>query len=120
MSGLQRDETMTREVRTRNCICWDRLVMIVVVLVGTARCVSAQQNLNAGHSDAKTGKVELLHVQGNVYMVAGAGANITAQVGDEFVILVDAGLPQMSEEVLAAIRSVRRSPPPPCVERPPA
>jgi hypothetical protein len=27
-------------------------------------------------------KVEVLHVQGNVYMIAGAGANITVQVGD--------------------------------------
>ena len=27
------------------------------------------------------GKVEMLHVQGNVYMIAGAGANITVQVG---------------------------------------
>ena len=39
-------------------------------------------------------KIELLHVQGNVYMIAGAGANITVQVGDEFVIVVDSGVPQ--------------------------
>jgi len=38
-------------------------------------------------------------------MISGAGANITVQVGDE-VIVVDSGLPQRSDEVLAAIRSV--------------
>ena len=39
-------------------------------------------------------------------MIAGAGANITLQVGDDVVIVVDSGLPERSEEVLAAIRSV--------------
>lgn len=53
-----------------------------------------------------SGKVELLHVQGNVYMIAGAGANITVQVGSQFVIVVDSGVSQKSDEVLAAIRSV--------------
>jgi glyoxylase-like metal-dependent hydrolase (beta-lactamase superfamily II) len=53
-----------------------------------------------------TGKVEILHVQGNVYMIAGAGANITVQVGDQVVIVVDAGVAEKSDEVLAAIRSV--------------
>jgi len=97
---------MTRKVPTRNRTCWVRLAVIGVVFLGTARCLSAQQNPQVGQGDAKTEKAELLHVQGNVYMIAGAGANITFQVGDEFVILVDTGLPQMSEEVLAAIRSV--------------
>jgi glyoxylase-like metal-dependent hydrolase (beta-lactamase superfamily II) len=52
------------------------------------------------------GKGELLHVQGNVYMVAGAGANITVEVGDQFVTVVDAGIPEKSGEVLDAIRSL--------------
>jgi hypothetical protein len=80
------------------------------LVVGAARRVSAQQEPEerVSQQDQKLGhgKVELLHVQGNVYMIAGAGANITVQVGDRFVIVVDSGVPQMSEEVLAAIRSV--------------
>jgi len=88
-----------------------RVALMVVFLVGTARLVSAQENQQArdpSQRDEKAGhgKVELLHVQGNVYMIAGAGANITVQVGNEFVIVVDSGVPQKSEEVLAAIRSV--------------
>jgi len=55
-------------------------------------------------------KVELLHVQGNVYMIAGAGANITVQVGDEFVMLVDTGVPEMSNTVIAAIRALTDKP----------
>jgi cyclase len=98
---------MTREVRTRKRALLALLTIVVAVFMGPACPASARQkNLNADQSDAKAGKVELLHVQGNVYMIAGAGANITVQVGDEFVIVVDAGLPQMSEQVLAAIHSV--------------
>ena len=43
----------------------------------------------------RQGKVEVLHVQGNVYMIAGAGANITVQVGDQVMIVVDSGVPQI-------------------------
>jgi len=55
-------------------------------------------------------EVHVLHVQGRVYMLAGAGANITVQVGDEAVLLVDAGIPQMSEQVLSAIRALSQKP----------
>jgi len=77
------------------------LALMVISFFGTARCVSARQDQNGVEE-----KVELLHVQGNVYMIAGAGANITVQVGDEYVIVVDSGVAQRSDEVLAAIRSV--------------
>ena len=49
--------------------------------------------------------VQLLHVQGRVHMLVGSGANVTVQLGDQYVVLVDTGLPQMSPQVLAAIRS---------------
>ena len=78
------------------------LALSAILLLGTGRA-SSRQNQS---SDRSQGKVELLHVQKNVYMIAGAGANITVQVGDQFVIVVDAGLPQMSDQVLAAIRSL--------------
>ena len=54
--------------------------------------------------------VQLLHVQGRVHMLVGAGANITIQLGDNAVVLVDTGLPQMSPQVLAAIRSLSQKP----------
>ncbi len=54
--------------------------------------------------------VQLLHVQGRVHMLVGAGANITVQLGDDAVVLVDSGLPQMSPEVLAAVRSLSQKP----------
>ncbi len=59
---------------------------------------------------SETSAVQLLHVQGRVHMLVGAGSNITVQLGDNAVVLVDTGLPQMSPQVLAAIRSLSQKP----------
>src|SRR5687768_15256189 len=48
--------------------------------------------------------VEILKVQGQVYMLVGAGGNVTVQVGDEGVLVADSGGPGQSEKILAAIR----------------
>ena len=55
-------------------------------------------------------RVEMMHVQGQVWMLVGAGANITVQIGDEGVLLVDTGLRGMSDDVLKAIRQVTDKP----------
>ena len=54
--------------------------------------------------------MQLLHVQGRVHMLVGAGSNITVQLGDNAVVLVDSGLSEMSPQVLAAIRSLSEKP----------
>jgi glyoxylase-like metal-dependent hydrolase (beta-lactamase superfamily II) len=59
---------------------------------------------------AATEPVHLVPVQGNVSMLVGAGANITVQIGDEGVLLVDAGSRGMSDQVVAAIRRVTEKP----------
>ena len=84
------------------------LALIVIVFLAAAHAASAQPRQNSGEGDPSgvEDKVELLHVQGNVYMIAGAGGNITVQVGDDYVILVDSGVARKSEEVLSAIRSI--------------
>jgi glyoxylase-like metal-dependent hydrolase (beta-lactamase superfamily II) len=50
--------------------------------------------------------VRAVHVQGNVHMIIGAGANIAVQVGDDGVMVVDTGDGKMSDKVLAAIREI--------------
>jgi glyoxylase-like metal-dependent hydrolase (beta-lactamase superfamily II) len=52
------------------------------------------------------GEVRAVKVQGNVYMIVGAGANIAAQVGEDGVIVVDTGAASQSEKVIAAIREI--------------
>jgi cyclase len=55
-------------------------------------------------------EIEAVHVQGNVYMLVGAGANIAVQIGDEGVLVVDTGVAATREKVLAAIRKLSTKP----------
>jgi len=50
--------------------------------------------------------VHTLHVQGNVWMLAGAGGNVAVQIGDDGILVVDTGARGMGEEILAAIRAL--------------
>lgn len=59
------------------------------------------------HPRAQAG-LELLHVQGNIHMLAGAGGNITVQVGKDGILLVDSGTAAMSEQVAQAIQKLSR------------
>ncbi|HKV04831.1 MAG TPA: MBL fold metallo-hydrolase [Candidatus Acidoferrales bacterium] len=85
---------------TANCA-----ILALAVLLTALGHVSAQQDQNGDKSD-----VHLLHVQGRVYMLVGAGANITVQVGDEAIVLVDSGVSKMSGQVLSAIRTLSPKP----------
>ncbi len=61
------------------------------------------------------GTVRSMHVQGNVWVIVGAGGNIAVQVSDarapgpgagEGILLVDTGRAEMTSEVLAEIRKI--------------
>jgi cyclase len=52
----------------------------------------------------------VLPVQGNIYMLVGAGGNITLQVGPQGVMLVDAQYAPLSAKVVAAIRKLSDKP----------
>lgn len=54
--------------------------------------------------------VETLHVQGNVWLLAGAGANVAVQVGEGGLLIVDAGRAEMADKLLAAIRELSPAP----------
>ena len=56
------------------------------------------------------GEIQVLHVKGSVYMLAGSGGNIAVQVGDQGTLLVDTGSAAMTDEVLAAIETVTPEP----------
>jgi glyoxylase-like metal-dependent hydrolase (beta-lactamase superfamily II) len=49
-------------------------------------------------------------VQGNVYMLGGAGANITVQIGTQGILLVDTPPAEMVPQVLAEIRKLSDKP----------
>lgn len=56
------------------------------------------------------GELEVLHVRGNVYMLAGAGANIAVQVGSSGKLMVDTGVAAMSDKVIAAMQKLSPAP----------
>jgi cyclase len=56
------------------------------------------------------GELHILPVQGNIYMLVGAGGNISVQAGSDGVLLVDTGLAGLSDKVLAAVRTVSDKP----------
>src|SRR5213594_3793103 len=73
--------------------------------------VSAQQAQNRPpppNFDAV--RMQVLPVQGNVYMIVGAGGNTTVQVGTSGVLVVDTQFAQLSEKLLAAIRTLSPKP----------
>jgi cyclase len=47
--------------------------------------------------------IHVMHVQGNVYMLVGAGGNIAVQVAQDGILMVDTGSAQMTDQVLAAV-----------------
>lgn len=59
---------------------------------------------------AAAAEIQVLPVQGKIYLLTGAGGNITVQVGEQGVLVVDTGLAQSSDKVLAAIRKLSDKP----------
>jgi glyoxylase-like metal-dependent hydrolase (beta-lactamase superfamily II) len=56
------------------------------------------------------GNIHVWHVAGNVYMLAGDGANIAVQVGPQGALVVDTGAGKLSDKVLAEISKLSTKP----------
>ena len=76
------------------------------IALGAALAWAAAGALGAADSPG----VQVLPVQGNVFMLVSAGGTITAQIGDEGVLIVDASVAEASDDVIAAIRRLTDKP----------
>jgi cyclase len=74
-------------------------------LAGLAALATAQQNQNLDNV-----QVHALHVNKNVYMLVGAGGNITVQIGQEGVLLVDTQFDPLAARIMAEIRKLSNLP----------
>ena len=83
---------------------------IAVTIGGAALCFLIPALAQQASSQQPPAELHVLPVQGNIYMLVGAGGNITLQIGKEGVLLVDTGLAQNSEKVLAEIRKLTPKP----------
>jgi cyclase len=79
------------------------IAALLILLFSSFTRAQQNQNLNAV-------EVHILPVQGNVYMLVGAGSNIAIQVGNDGVLIVDAQYAPLSEKILAAIRTLSKGP----------
>jgi glyoxylase-like metal-dependent hydrolase (beta-lactamase superfamily II) len=77
---------------------WRQLIIGVALLVGTA----------ASGQEPTTADIRVLPIRGNLFVLMGAGGNITVSVGQDGVLMVDSGSAQASNQVLATIRQLQR------------
>src|SRR5258706_7687718 len=99
---------MRIEKRSRRLARVGAWVLAAGVLLGWAgleQFAHAQQNQGAA-----SGELQMLPVQGNVYLLTGAGGNIVVQTGQQGTLVVDTGLADRSAAVLAAIRKLTEKP----------
>ncbi len=65
----------------------------------------AQQPSSA---DPTSEEFETIQIRPNVFVIVGAGGNITAHLGPQGVILVDTGAAAMAEKVIAAVQALTK------------
>jgi len=82
-------------------VCMASALLFLGVL-GSTQFVYPQE------AQSRSPEIELLPVQGNISMLAGAGGNVTVQVGKDGILLVDTGVATMSDKILEAIRTLSK------------
>jgi glyoxylase-like metal-dependent hydrolase (beta-lactamase superfamily II) len=78
-------------------------LMVLALAAGTGqsgRPVVAQQR----------GALETIQIRPNVFVIFGGGANVTAHVGEDGILLVDTGSAATADAVLAAIKAISAQP----------
>jgi glyoxylase-like metal-dependent hydrolase (beta-lactamase superfamily II) len=88
-------ETALPEFLTRGSGTGDR---------GSAR--AASRPLIPDTRSPSDGEIHAMHVQGNVWMLAGPSANVAVQVGDEGVLVVDTMTAPLADKLVAEIRKL--------------
>jgi len=82
------------------------IALVAFVLVAPPAHMAAQQ-VSSSQIQNPSSLMQILPVRGNIYVLQGAGANITVSIGRDGVLMVDSGLASMGEQVLAAIRRLQ-------------
>src|SRR5881296_504432 len=85
----------TRQIRVTSKRCLPALVMLSAAAFAQPIQISSDE-------------LDVVQVRPDFYMIAGAGGNIAVQVGPAGLILVDTGLAEKSEKVLAAVERLSR------------
>jgi cyclase len=84
-----------------------RLTAFVFALVGhEARPAVLAQH----HPSTNVAGLETIQIRPNVYVIFGAGANVTVHVGEDGLVLVDSGSSETADTLLQAVKSISPRP----------
>ncbi len=89
-----------------------RLIALVIVLGAgyTTLGLNAQQRPAAPAATAAPAGIETIQIKPNFYVIFGGGANVSVQIGDDGIVLVDSGSAATAENVLAAVKAISNRP----------
>jgi glyoxylase-like metal-dependent hydrolase (beta-lactamase superfamily II) len=107
-SGLERLSTAFK--RPLAAVLLTVILALTMPIASTAVLAAPRPAVQADAAKTADGHVHIFHAQGNVYMLVEPTNNVTVQVGDKYIIVVDTGVPELSDEVIAAIRSLSSLP----------
>jgi cyclase len=86
----------------RNQKRWLYAGVALLGLAGAGAAAFAQQG--RAQQSANDSGIEVLHIRGPIYLLTGAGANITLSIGEDGVFVVDTGRAEMADKVLDTIK----------------
>ncbi len=90
----------------RKTFLFTSALLAAIVLAPLA---TAQQN-RPPQQNFDNVQVNILPVRDNIFMLVGAGGNVTVQTGKDGVLVVDTSFAPMSDKILSAIRTLSKGP----------
>jgi len=102
---MSRSVTLRRFFRRMPARTAGLLALALAIITGAPSAAAAQPS-NASAADG----LHVTQLQPDFYVIAGAGANIAVQIGEDGVVVVDTGLEAHAEAVLAEIRRLTDRP----------
>ena len=98
---------MTQPTKTRGrAPRWRGIGLCVGIAVGVGSVMRAAPQAPPRPAATAPDGLETIQIRPNVYVIFGAGSNITVQVGEDGVILVDAGAAAQAPAVVAAVKAI--------------
>ena len=84
-----------------------QLLWIGLISAGLAGAAQ-QSGRGGGQQNLDAVQMQVERVRGDVYLLAGAGGNITVQVGSEGVLMVDTGFAPLASKIVTEIRKLSK------------
>jgi glyoxylase-like metal-dependent hydrolase (beta-lactamase superfamily II) len=109
--GSNRDGSIATHTIVRAIVA---ALMVAGIGIGASRTAFSQGQAGGSSAAAPSapaaGELETLPVQNSVYAIFGAGGKVTVQVGEQGTLLVEAGLAEMSDKLIAEVERLSRKP----------